>query len=180
MNTITVTRYGADYAGHHGDAMTDPYMTRVGTRRRAEPVASYRELLRQPTRYQRDDGRMLVHAGPSEPTCPDCQRGTLRWAEAGYVPWHRVCTCCGSHWELRPVTYYLTGDGELRVTGPDGLLAAPVGCAGREGPPHGVFLALLTDEMVAEAIEEQRRAGPCSLGSIPCAWARRARFYGGR
>lgn len=34
--------------------------------------------------------------------CADCHRGVLRWAEAGYVPWHRICGACGSHWDLHP------------------------------------------------------------------------------
>ena len=30
------------------------------------------------------------------PGCP----GSLRWAEAGYVPGYRICDCCGSHYAL--------------------------------------------------------------------------------
>jgi len=37
-----------------------------------------------------------------QPICPDCDAGMLIWAEAGYVPWHRICNHCGSHWELHP------------------------------------------------------------------------------
>lgn len=28
--------------------------------------------------------------------CPIC-RGTIRWAEAGYVPGYRICDSCGRH-----------------------------------------------------------------------------------
>lgn len=160
--------------------MTDPYMTRVGASGRMSPVESYSELIDQPTHYRRDDGCTLIHVGPEEPTCPDCRRGTLRWAEAGYVPWHRICTVCGSHWELHPVNYYLTADGELLTTGRSGTLGPPVGIAGHEGPPHAAFLALVTPALVAAAMTEQRRGGPCALGAVPCAWARRARVYRGR
>lgn len=34
----------------------------------------------------------------NEGPCP-CG-GIMRWAEAGYVPWHRICDRCGEHWDL--------------------------------------------------------------------------------
>jgi hypothetical protein len=29
--------------------------------------------------------------------CPCCKTGTIRWAEAGYVPGYRICDGCGKH-----------------------------------------------------------------------------------
>lgn len=29
--------------------------------------------------------------------CPCCASGTIRWAEAGYVPGYRICDGCGKH-----------------------------------------------------------------------------------
>lgn len=29
--------------------------------------------------------------------CPICPDGTIRWAEAGYVPGYRICDGCGRH-----------------------------------------------------------------------------------
>jgi len=29
--------------------------------------------------------------------CPVCEDGTVRWAEAGYVPGYRICDGCGRH-----------------------------------------------------------------------------------
>lgn len=29
--------------------------------------------------------------------CPVCKTGTIRWAEAGYVPGYRICDGCGRH-----------------------------------------------------------------------------------
>lgn len=80
------------------------YETRVG---------SYADLLDSPARDRCDDGSTLVHAGDLSPTCTDCGRGTLQWAEAGYVPWHRICDACGSHWDLHPVVLFVEW-------GPDG------------------------------------------------------------
>jgi hypothetical protein len=67
------------------------------------------ELLDLPYTEAPDDGRVL---GPwittadspwdwNEGPC-ECG-GVLRWAEAGYVPWHRICDRCGSHWQLHPL-----------------------------------------------------------------------------
>ena len=30
-------------------------------------------------------------------TCPICNSGTIRWAEAGYVPAYRICDVCHRH-----------------------------------------------------------------------------------
>lgn len=54
-------------------------------------------------REAEDDGKTLLHAGDFTPICSDCERGHLQWAEAGYVPWHRICDVCGSHWDLHPI-----------------------------------------------------------------------------
>jgi hypothetical protein len=84
------------------------YTTRVG-RPRPEPARTYDELLALPSREQPDDGLVL---GPWVTTAesgwdwnegPCACGGILRWAEAGYVPWHRICDRCGSHWELHVI-----------------------------------------------------------------------------
>lgn len=84
--------------------MSSDYHVRIGKSRRKNPVNSQRELFALPYRVAKDDGAIIV-GGSLEPTCADCKRGQLRWAEAGFVPWHRICDVCGSHWELHPVTY---------------------------------------------------------------------------
>ena len=33
--------------------------------------------------------------------CPVCAKGTIRWAEAGYVPGYRICDRCGRHFLAR-------------------------------------------------------------------------------
>jgi hypothetical protein len=81
----------------------DTYTTRIGSRRAKTPA---RDLYSIATRERADDGTILVHAGASDcPPCPDCGRGRLQWAEAGYVSWHRICDTCGSHWDLHPITW---------------------------------------------------------------------------
>ena len=79
------------------------YHTLVGTRAGKSPAEDYFEM---PNEERPDDG-LLVPLGyepwPSA-NCPDCaQKGRehpLVWAEAGFVPGHRVCLWCGSHFEL--------------------------------------------------------------------------------
>lgn len=44
-------------------------------------------------------GRWGSHTGP----CP-CG-GVMQWAEAGYVPWHRICDHCGAHWDVHPILW---------------------------------------------------------------------------
>jgi len=29
--------------------------------------------------------------------CPSCEKGTVRWHEAGYVPGYRICDKCKNH-----------------------------------------------------------------------------------
>jgi hypothetical protein len=55
-----------------------------------------------------DDGRTIIHVGDLSPRCGDCRTGTLQWAEAGYVPWHRICDGCGAHRDLHPIVWWLT------------------------------------------------------------------------
>jgi hypothetical protein len=81
--------------------MTD-YTVRIGTGRRQTAAA---DLYSIPYRCEADDGRIILHVGNFSPRCADCRRGTLQWAEAGYVPWHRICDHCGSHWDLHPITW---------------------------------------------------------------------------
>ena len=172
---------------------TEPHVTRRGAARRRQPVATYGALLDLPSRPARDDRRIILHVGDLAPTCSDCGAGTLCWAEAGYVPWHRICDCCGSHWDLYPVNYYLE---ELRAEGPLGVppsqreivgwlirdrdFRAPIGRAPVSNVPgsplHLDLVPLITREHVLAAVADARGGTPC-LGAC---WARRARFYRGR
>ena len=36
--------------------------------------------------------------------CPTCEAGTIRWAEAGYVPGYRICDGCGRHFLAQGTT----------------------------------------------------------------------------
>jgi hypothetical protein len=87
------------------DSRKEDYTTYVGTRRIKTPVGSYSELLSIPSRERKDDGAVILWAGDFTPLCADCKTGHLQWAEGGYVPWHRICDVCGSHWDLHPVTW---------------------------------------------------------------------------
>jgi transposase-like protein len=37
-------------------------------------------------------------AAVTDVSCPCCPAGTIRWAEAGYVPGYRICDRCGRHY----------------------------------------------------------------------------------
>jgi hypothetical protein len=124
--------------------------------------------------------------------------GRLRWAEAGYVPWHRICDRCGSHWELYPMTWGPARPSSHRATARAAELRAKSGGLVRwqdgrgevpidpdahvtdaaESPTWGQFLPLLTAEMWAEAEREAPRMA--GMVVVPCCWARRARIYQGR
>lgn len=81
------------------------YRVRKGTSRRKSPVTGYDALLKLPYRETEDDGKE-VRLDVCEPwptvDCPDCGKAPLVWAEACFVPGHRICPCCGSHWSLDP------------------------------------------------------------------------------
>lgn len=81
--------------------MSDEFV-RVGMR--WFPTNPAADLYGIPYREAEDDGRICLGIGESVP-CADCGVGTLIWAEAGYVPWHRICNVCGSHWSLHPVVW---------------------------------------------------------------------------
>lgn len=82
------------------------YKTRVGVLRRAEPVTDYAALLdgsEHAIEHHDDDGREALcgtEPWPTDVPCPDCELGPIAWAEAGFVPGHRICPWCGSHWSL--------------------------------------------------------------------------------
>jgi hypothetical protein len=152
------------------------YTTYRGT---ARGRTQARDIYSLPHREAEDDGKILLSANHAEMKCGDCGRGTLMWAEAGYVPWHRICGHCGSHWELHPVQYFInertekllteTGTGVLHAPDP----AEPV--SQEEGaPPHSVLLGLImAPDVLARARAEANGGTPC----IEAGWARRARLY---
>jgi hypothetical protein len=37
-------------------------------------------------------------AAVTDVPCPCCHDGTIRWAEAGFVPGYRICDGCGRHY----------------------------------------------------------------------------------
>lgn len=140
-------------------------------------------------RPRKDDGRTIVCAGRVDgPPCT-CGRGHLQWAEAGYVPYHRICDGCGSHWELHPVMWgpMLPSDW---YQGPDteytflfdrdvhGQREVPLRHNmpfGGSGRTWGDVLAMITPAMwEAAKLEKERMAHQVV---VPCCWARRARFY---
>lgn len=76
------------------------YVIRRGTGD-GRPAASFHELV---TRFEEapDDGAAAtLPVGRVEVPCLDCG-GALTPAEAGFDRGHRVCSRCGSHWQLRP------------------------------------------------------------------------------
>lgn len=140
-----------------------------------------------------DDGVIIVAAGHA-PTCVDCGRGTLRWAEAGHVPWHRICDVCGAHWDLHPVTYFGKEVGEAEPehlppsqrpqrfewmgTGVDGRLRPLAQLDPDPRLPGTTHAELLRLAIEAGAVHPN---GPRSDEHIASAcWAQRARFYARR
>src|SRR3990167_3068638 len=93
--------------------MTTEYTTRIGTSKRKGTVGA--ALYRLPTRERPDDGKILLHVGDWNCPCTCGRGGTLMWAEAGYVAWHRICNACGSHWDLHPWTLFVSGDADAEI-----------------------------------------------------------------
>jgi len=171
------------------------YMTRRGTRR---GKGQAKDLYRIPYREARDDGRTLLCVGERMPICPDCGRGELHWAEAGYVAWHRICSCCGSHWDLHPIAWgpqialrdrpaaanaqRMIRAGDL-VRWADGVGEVPLVRDERieqDGCPYtwGDVVDAISEQDWAAARERQiQMAGQVV---VSCCWARRAQFYEGR
>lgn len=156
---------------------TTEYMTFVGRSKRKRPAAGHK-LYCLPVRECPDDGKTLVHVGTVSAKCPDCALGRLRWAEAGYVAWHRICDCCGSHWDLHPVRLVVDRDGTVRPVCESGTWEAPTEdgpIGGMPGAPaYLMLLALVTEQMVNEA---RQKAGQFAVPMIEGCWARRARMY---
>ena len=164
--------------------MTDSYLVYKGTAKTPKPN---RDIYKIPHKICKDDGETILHVGDWFPTCPDCGRGTLQWAEAGYVPWHRICSHCGSHWELHPVPIFLVKLDENSSTqiSPMGMYYSPV----REwlldvreamdtnddvarGNVQKIVL-LVTKDHIRAAVKENKPGVP----HVNACWARRARFY---
>jgi len=78
------------------------YSVKRGTSRRKKPVPNIL-MYHLPNRHAKDDDKQVecgTESWPTEVTCPDCKKSHIRWAEDGYVPGHRICPVCGSHWSL--------------------------------------------------------------------------------
>jgi len=144
--------------------MSNHYVTRVGIKTHP-PLTSGRELYERETEERDDDGAVIVHAGDWFPTCSDCRVGTLQWAEAGYVPWHRICDQCGSRWDLHPLIYFIDHDGAIRT---ENKLPPDIE---RKLLEAGMF----SPERIAESIAETR-----GVPTLSGCWAQRARFYDAR
>lgn len=79
------------------------YSVRIGRSRRKHLPKSYDELVSLPYRSTDDDGKQVecgTEPWPDNVICPDCEKVVVVWAEACYVPGHRICPLCGSHFEL--------------------------------------------------------------------------------
>src|SRR3990172_4274055 len=153
--------------------MTTSYFVCIGKSRRRRPVKQYNELLHLRQIECEDDGPIILHAGDFKPMCSDCHCGHLRWAEAGYTSWHRICDTCGSHWDLYPIQWgparsrdpgkiivrWVQGRGEIPLD-----LAEPLGeCPGTWGD----LFALVTPKMWACAEAERDRT--LGMAVVPCA-----------
>jgi hypothetical protein len=112
----------------------------------------------------------------NEGPCP-CG-GILRWAEAGYVPWHRICDRCGSHWDMYPIRVYI----DRRTRTPYVLVPRPAGAewvadgpGPGDAPPH-VDRCDRCGDVVTDL-----EAGFCpSLGKMRCECGGRWRTVTGR
>lgn len=172
-----------------------PHHCRRGVRVRETPAASYDDLLDQETEIIDDDGAagLAVGAAVEEQKCPDCGVGELCWAEAGYVPWHRVCDRCGSHWSLAVATpwgparrVHVTSWGEtvappdlVRFVSGEGEVPLVPGDLIVDGAPF-----TWGDALTAATSDDWRAADAacdltCGLATVPVSVVVRARFYGG-
>lgn len=174
----------------------EDYTVRIGTRR-AKTAA--RDIYAIPSRTAEDDGRLHIwitdsraHWSWNEGPCP-CG-GIMRWAEAGYVPWHRICERCGSHWDLHPVTIYLrpydrvptiTGYALDDVRPIHSIIDPPTMIRRTDG---SLWLAEMDASSEAETADLRQRVRAlltgdmitvdmCQHGAIYGGWARRARFF---
>jgi len=139
------------------------HTVRIGTSKR-KSSADDQELYRLPSRLTIDDGNQIFCLRHHQPVCTDCGVGTLRWAEAGFAPYHRICSRCGSHWELHPCDVFLhIEDG---VWAPDWT----------PQHPWEIRHLLVADpeylSIVNNAVNIAR-----GVPYIPLCWAQRARFY---
>jgi hypothetical protein len=81
---------------------------RIGTRTSEDPVAVYADLVDAPYEIRETNpAEVWPVTGNDWPpsNCPDCatrghQERQVAWAEACYVPGHRICPWCGSHFSL--------------------------------------------------------------------------------
>mgnify|MGYP001586998921 CR=1 FL=1 len=75
------------------------YSVRIGKSRNNKPITSYDSLLRLEYEYRKDDGKFVLCGKESWPEvkCLDCKKTDVVWAEACFVPGHRICPYCGSH-----------------------------------------------------------------------------------
>jgi hypothetical protein len=160
------------------------YQCRYGRSRKKQPATSYEQLLRSPTRVGPDDGTVELSATLEEnggqPACRDCKRGKLVWAEAAYVPWHRICDICGSHWDLHPLQFgvLLEHGGFMRWVDGRGRIPLERGqTIAESGKTWGDLLDLITPTMWTGAAEPERVLRTANLVAVGGAWARRARFY---
>lgn len=141
------------------------------------PATDYKTLLDMEYEERPDDDLIVYTIARdqdcswNEGVCP-CG-GIMRWAEAGYVPWHRICDRCGAHWELHPVTVYLRQVPEAKPAN------IPPG-EGREINPEvrrrrEAVLRLLAGSMNTKLISPEE----ATHGAIYGSWAQRARIYRG-
>ena len=143
------------------------YTVRIGARTEPTPVAAEGPYT-LPYSIADDDGAVVVGL-LSQLICTDCGRGALKHAEAGYVPWHRICDVCGSHWYENPVIYTKLGEqGWYGRTGRRGELWPISSLDPDLRLPPGLTHVELFNHASAQPYDEP---------GLFAAWARRARFY---
>jgi len=59
------------------------------------------DMPRKPMTQPGAAGMMDYWGAVTDVPCPCCHGGTIRWAEAGYVPGYRICDTCGRHFLAR-------------------------------------------------------------------------------
>ncbi len=96
MATTWIVRRARFYAPGHAS-----YIVRRGTPEPQPTPKSYDALTDMAYVADNDDGTEVdVGTAPwPDCDCPDCG-AVLVWAEAGFMPGHRICPRCGGHWEV--------------------------------------------------------------------------------
>jgi hypothetical protein len=141
-----------------------------------------------------DDGATILHFGDEPLTCADCGKGKLRDGAAMFLPHHRICEICGSHWDLHGFRLELHraeehDEREVTDSSDNTYRVERQGYPWRAWPGDEPFSRLevilkmpraTVDGAVRVAGGRPGFRGPSILKVVPAIkvhWARRARFY---